>query len=489
MSTIIRTFTILLVAITTVGFPLSASMAAPRRSATVFATQHGSTGSLYITLRTQEGLDHFVFTQRHGLSSSPEERHYRGFSRLRNGETIKHPAALTVSSTSAWIYFTSRRTGRPVSATFSLTKETSPRVINVSRTPQTSLACGSHTEEHSPALGSSRSRRHRVGQRGVSAQGDETPEPFSPLRVLEIATEADYDFYLIHGSKTNLFIRSVLNATDVLYTSSLGIKLKLVDQRVQTSGTEESGSPTALSVLEKFRTSGMLSSSRADVRHLFTGKPLEGFTIGIAYVSATCQAEGRYSAGLSRTVSAALHPYLAAHEIGHNLSAAHDNVPRSVMNPAITSANNQFSSKTRRDINEFVRLAGGCLASERVGDLRFSIDSKDPTVFASTVTFITPTALRCHINLLGSVDNERFTTLATQKITSQGGPGRTSVSFAAPLPPLEGTQRFTFQTRVTCGGTAKLSKTGDLRVGSASSNPVSQSNGARWLNQLRTNLK
>ena len=489
MTAIFRTLTLLVAIATSLGLPLLSGWASPRLSVTVVGTQGTSSNILHVTLRTPEGLDRFVFAYRAGFSATEGERHYGGYSRLRNGETVKRPAALTLTSTSAWIYFTSRRTGRPVSATITLNERKSPRRLSVSRVPQTSLACGSHAGEDSPISSSSRTRRERTGSRTVSTRGDESPDPFSPLRVLEVATEADYEFYLIHGSKTNAFIRSILNATDVLYTSTLGITIKIVDQKLHTSGKDDSSSITALSLLEKFRTDGMVSSSRADVRHLFTVKPLDGFTIGIAYVSATCQVQGRYSAGLSRTVSTALHPYLAAHEIGHNLSAAHDNVPRSVMNPAITSANNQFAAKTKTDIHEFVRLAGGCLSPERVGDVRFVIDPTDPTQFSSTVTFLTPTELRCHVSLLGSPDNDRFINLATQKITSQGGAERTAVTFNAPLPPLEGTQKFTFHTRVTCGGTMKASKSASLKVGSASSNTVSSGNGARWLNQLRNNFR
>lgn len=472
-----------------VCIPLHSSWARPRAAVTIFEGKPTSDDVLHVTLLTAEGQNRFIFRKRHGFSWSADEKHYRGISRVRNGEEAAQPAALTLTNDSGWIYFTSRRTGRPVSVGFSRrAAAVSPR-LTVSRVPQTSLACGSHAGEESPTRNTSRTRRRSGSSQGVSTRGDETPEPFSPLRILEVATEADYEFYLIHGSKTNLFIRSVLNATDVLYSSTLGITLKIIDQKLHTTGTEDPRSLTAVSLLEDFRTNGMLASSRADVRHLFTGKSLDGFTIGIAYVSATCQAQGRYSAGLSRTVSTALHPYLAAHEIGHNLSAAHDNVSRSVMNPAITSANNQFSSKSRTDIHEFVRLSGGCLTAERVGDVRFAIDPSDPSTFASTVTFITPTALRCHVTLLGSQDNERFTLLATNKSTSMGSGARTSVSFTAPLPPLEGTQKFSFQARVTCGGTMKVSKAVPLKVGSASSSAVSSSNGLRWLNQLRTNLK
>ena len=462
--------------------------ALPRTSLTVSSTTERSSDVLHITLRTPEGLERFTFTRRSNFSSHADETHYRGFSRTRNGETEKLPSALTLTPTTGWMYFSSHRTGRPVSATFSLDAGKRIHGLSIRRVPSTSLACGSHVGENSPIRSSIQERRHSTIGRGVSTLGDESPKPFSPLRILEVATEADYDFSIIHGAKTNTFIRSIINATDVLYTSSLGITLKIVDQKIQSSEAEQPDALTALSVLENFRTKGLLASSRADVRHLFTGKSLDGFTIGIAYVSATCQAQGRYSAGLSRTVSSALHPYLAAHEIGHNLSAAHDNVPRSVMNPAITSANNQFSTKTRTDIHEFVRLSGGCLDSERVGDVRFSIDPTDPTVFNSTVTFVTPTTLRCHVTLLGSQDGERFVTLSTQKLSSLGSTARTSVSFTAALPTLEGTQRFTFQSKVTCGGTMKLSKSAPLKVGTASSNTITSNNGTRWLHQLRDNL-
>jgi hypothetical protein len=307
---------------------------------------------------------------------------------------------------------------------------------------------------------------------------------FNPPRVIEVATEADLDFYRIHGRDTNAFIRTVLNATDVLYTSSLGIRLKIISQRVQSKGSPSTQAINAEKLLTEF-TNATAGQTSPDLKHLFTGRSLEGMTIGIAYIGTMCAADGRYAVGLSRSVSPALHPYLAAHEIAHNLSAVHDAEPLSVMNPAITSQNNRFTEKAVNSIIGFVTGSGSCLEPDGVGSAELAIDSSNPTEFNARVTFAGAPQQRCTISLLGSTNGTNFTKVATRKIrTNQSG--HSSVPFAAPMPAFSSSQSFSFYAQVSCTAGRKTTGTTPLTVGAIGASGAST--GKSWLSRLRRAL-
>ena len=472
--------------------PFRESAAAPTVRASLVSLRAESSEVLHATIRTQEGLERFVFSPRESPSTDTNETHYGGYARTRNFQTEKLPASLTLTHSRAWVFFTSRRTGRPVAAVLSL--ETSDTTIltskvRVSRVPRKTLGCGSHAgeEEHAPATERS-SKSRRTNRTVASPLASEGVRTFSPPRVLEVATEADYKFHKIHGTETNTYIRAVLNAVDVIYTSNIGIRLKVVSQRVVTTNPGSSGIISALNLLEAFQASPFASSSQADIRHLFTGREMEGLTIGIAYVAAVCTANGKYGVGLSNSVSAGLQPYLAAHEIAHNLSAVHDQEANSIMSPAITEANNRFTTQTLASIYSFVDSTGSCLASESLSGTKVQLDSTDPTRFAADVSFITTSSTTCQITLYGSADARRFIPLATRTVKAQGTGVATGTSFLADAPRLTSPQTFRFKTKVSCGNSRQVSPATKLRYGLTLSSTSGRRSGTRWLESLRKNL-
>lgn len=436
-------------------------------------------GETHLTVRTQEGMERLVLTETSIVPGSVEERHYRGHARPRGGKTEMRPVALTTTGDTGLLFFTSRRTGRPVAVKFSLRKNTSTRT-RVHRVPQSSLACGSAAHDDEPTT----TARALTGRRRRMIAQPAMAGAFNPPRVIELATEADYDFYRIHGRDSNSFIRSVINATDALYTSSLGIRLKIVSQRVASKGASAPQPINAEDLLAQF-SSATASQTRPDMKHLFTGRSLEGMTIGIAYIGTTCYAGGRYAVGISRSVSPALHPFLAAHEIAHNLSAVHDSEDRSVMNPAITSQNDRFSEKAASSIIGFVSTAASCLESEKLGVADMTIDATDPTVFNARATFFVTSAQRCTVTLLGSADGVDYTKVASRKLSPVRS-GNTTVRFSAPMPPLTTAQSFSFYSQIACPGGRKTTQVTPLQVGTLSASGSSTPKG--WLTRLRRAL-
>ena len=474
------------------AIPFRQSFATPTVRASLVSIRTERAEVVHATIRTQEGLERFVFSPRESSTTDTNETHYGGYARTRNFQKEQLPASLTLTDSKAWVFFTSRRTGRPVAAVISLNSgESNLRVskVRISRVPNKPLGCGNDAGDEARAPSTARALSSRRTNRSVksplTAEGIRT---FSPPRVLEVATQADYQFYRIHEGETNSYIRAVLNAVDVIYTSNIGIRLKVVSQRIVTENPGASGSIAALSLLENFRTSPFASSSRADVRHLFSGREIQGSTIGIAYVAAACTAQGRYGVGLSNSVSPGLQPYLAAHEIAHNLSATHDQEAQSIMNPAITEANNRFTPQTISSIYDFVSTTGSCLASDALGGTSVHIDSTDPSRFAANVEFVTTLSTSCQVTLYGSADARRFIPLATRVVTAQGSGALTGLSFTADSPSLSSSQTFLFKTKVSCGAFRQLSPPTKLRYGLASSSTSSTRDGTRWLESLRKNL-
>jgi hypothetical protein len=469
------------------------SAATPTVRASLVSLSSDRSEVLHATIRTQEGLERFVFAPRGSPTTDTNETHYGGYARTRNFQKDRLPASLTLTDSRAWLFFTSRRTGRPVASIISLTASDSrlrASKVRVSRTPQRTLGCGSHAGEsdHAPAFERARTSRrtNRSVPSPLTAEGVQT---FSPPRVLEVATEADFSFYQIHGNETNSYIRAVLNAVDVIYTSSIGIRLKVVSQRVASTNPGSLGTISALNLLESFRLSPSASSSQADVRHLFTGREIEGLTIGIAYVGAVCTANGKYGVGLSNSVGAGLQPYLAAHEIAHNLSAVHDQDPQSIMNPAITEANNRFAQPTLASIYNFVSTTGSCIASETLSNTKLQVDSTDPSRFAANVSFITLLSDTCKVTLYGSADTRRFIPLATRSIKATAPGTTTEISFSADSPPLTTPQTFLFKTKVSCGSARQVSPATRFRYAFATSSTSRKRNGQRWLESLRRNFR
>lgn len=147
------------------------------------------------------------------------------------------------------------------------------------------------------------------------------------LREMEVATDADFEYYAIHGGNTNSHILSVINMVNGFY-DEVGLELRVVNQRVFTSASADPYETCNVfgqwcemwSEWNENRT-----SIHRDLAHLFSGKRL--------YQSATRRVRG--TSGLAGTVCnpseafSTSTPYreagLVAHEMGHALNAQHIN--------------------------------------------------------------------------------------------------------------------------------------------------------------------
>ena len=149
---------------------------------------------------------------------------------------------------------------------------------------------------------------------------------------LEISVLGDSMFRQRHASeqaaRDQILLR--LNNLDGIFSSQLGIEIQVpsmdIDNALSNSlsdSTSPSGLLTELGSLRK-RTPSLRSRG---LSHLFTGRDLDGTTVGIAYVGSLC--DHKYGVGLTEINNRGtwVESLIAAHEIGHNFGAVHDGDP------------------------------------------------------------------------------------------------------------------------------------------------------------------
>ncbi|HEX7116384.1 MAG TPA: M12 family metallo-peptidase [Steroidobacter sp.] len=158
----------------------------------------------------------------------------------------------------------------------------------------------------------------------VSMQGTEA------WRGLSLAALADASFLQKSGTASSArdAILARLNNVDGIFSSQLGIRINVGEVIVHDVTSDPFSNATSpgslLAELGRLRKSSQQLRAHG-LAHLFTGRDLDGSTIGIAYLDALCDAE--YGAGLTEARSGWLDSLVAAHEIGHNFGADHDGDP------------------------------------------------------------------------------------------------------------------------------------------------------------------
>ncbi len=153
----------------------------------------------------------------------------------------------------------------------------------------------------------------------LAAQG-----PGASLQI-DLALIADFEFT---HTKTNpdTALLSRMNIVDGIFSEQLGVQINI--NRIDTYPTnndpfsDETSSSILLDELSDYRFATP-SQNANGLSHLFTGRNLDGSTVGVAYSGALCSR--RFGAGLTQgTLGPTTDALIAAHELGHNFGAPHD---------------------------------------------------------------------------------------------------------------------------------------------------------------------
>jgi hypothetical protein len=148
-------------------------------------------------------------------------------------------------------------------------------------------------------------------------------------KMVEIACDTDYEFFQKNGNSvanTVADIENVLNGVDDIYQNDVEICYNITHLIIRTSSNDPYTSNDAETLLGQFEDHWRAEQNdvHRDVAHLFTGRNINGGTIGIAYISSICKSSTGYSLVESRyTNNYASRVSLSAHELGHNWSADH----------------------------------------------------------------------------------------------------------------------------------------------------------------------
>ena len=211
----------------------------------------------------------------------------------------------------------------------------------------------------------------------ASASMGVTPEVFSPFKVVEIATEADFEYVSALGgsSAANNDILGVMNAVQGIYQRDIGLTFTVVFQHTwATANDPYNTSGDAVAALNEFTNywNANFAGQPRDVTHLWTGRNLGG-PAGVAWTGVVCR-DGAHAYGLSDLETMA--PFrvgIPAHEIGHNFNASHCDgqagCDRTIMVSVQDPANSlTFCPFSVNEITAYVNATASCLSLAAAGN-------------------------------------------------------------------------------------------------------------------------
>lgn len=149
------------------------------------------------------------------------------------------------------------------------------------------------------------------------------------LQLCEIALDADFEFFQRNGNSVAATINdmeNIMNRVDDIYVRDCDVTFQITGIVVRSNSNDPYTSFDASNLLSQFTNhwNGNFQSVRRDLAHLFTGRNVNGGTIGIAFLGAVCSGSNGYGLSESRfTNNLTSRTGLTAHEIGHNFNATH----------------------------------------------------------------------------------------------------------------------------------------------------------------------
>lgn len=208
---------------------------------------------------------------------------------------------------------------------------------------------------------------------------------------IEIGALGDEEFNTIRLDPVQSIVTR-MNNVDGIYTSEFGIQVTVPVSAIEifdTSNDPFSDTTNASDLLDEvaaYRRNSTLQSNQG-LTHLFTGRDLDGTTVGIAFLGVLCSTN--FGAALTQADSGTtIDSLIAAHEIGHNFGADHDGDPDGscpaandsiyVMAPRVAGGDTFSSCSTNVILAEAAQAA--CIVPLPTVDVRVTSFNQPETV-------------------------------------------------------------------------------------------------------------
>ena len=228
-----------------------------------------------------------------------------------------------------------------------------------------------------------------VGELDVISQGP------GAVQEIEMGAVGDFEFTSSEGGDAAAAsaILNRLNMVDGIFSQQLGIQITVTQIDTFSSAndpfTDESESSLLLDELSAYRSAMPLQASTG-LTHLYTGRDLDGSTVGIAWTGALCS--NFFGAGLSEgSNNATFDSLVAAHEIGHNFGAPHDGESGSdcesetgafIMAPSLNGSD-QFSACSIVEMTDDI-AAASCINPLPTVDMTVALRSSTTILFGAS---------------------------------------------------------------------------------------------------------
>jgi hypothetical protein len=199
--------------------------------------------------------------------------------------------------------------------------------------------CGLELAEEVAAQAAAQAEATEAKVQGVIDFAVSEPnQPLTTLKLARIATDADGEYVAAFGgaSQANTQIQNILNFVDGIYQVEIGVTFQIVQQNTWADlNTDPYTTTNPGDLLTQFRNHWNANfpstgNNTRSLAHLFTGKEIDGSTIGIASFGVVCRTP-TFAYGLSQrfpTINLSITAQtvvLTAHEIGHNFAGSHTN--------------------------------------------------------------------------------------------------------------------------------------------------------------------
>jgi hypothetical protein len=215
----------------------------------------------------------------------------------------------------------------------------------------------------------------------------EVPET-TLARVITISTDADQEWFRKYGDRSNAVIASLINTAEAVYNRQLGLRFRIVKQHVYSDSSPfvSSDAGDLLTTFTRNPENPVNLSDEpnsfheaVDLKHLFTGKDIDGSIIGIAYIGVVC-AVPSLSYGVTQDYMEVANAGIFAHELGHNFGASHDSSTREgIMYPSISiPPATKFSDVSLAEINGHLGKYGSCISLEQMAPRPDETPGPDP---------------------------------------------------------------------------------------------------------------